>query len=124
VDEPGEQPDREEPERHQGMELEADRRLGHQGSVGPEREERPVPDRHAFAVVVLPADGEDRSGDGVPHAQDDRKAEEEVHDLVHDCGRREHRPGRAAPVDQDAHADHCGDAGQQAADDRDVVVEL
>src|SRR6185503_4240745 len=86
--------------------------------------EGPVPDRYTLAIVVLPADGHDRTGDGVPHAQHDHHGQEGIHDLVHHGGRGEDGADGTAPVDQDDHADHRHDAGQQAAGDGHHVVGL
>ena len=90
--------------------------------VGVEGEERAVPDRDAFAVVVLAADVQDRAGDGVPHAQHDHGGEEGVHHLVHRRGGREHGADGAAAVDQDGHADDGHQPGDEAAGDGDHVV--
>src|SRR6478735_6445535 len=122
VDEAGERPQREQPEGDEGVELEPQWCVGHQLGVGVEGEEGAVPDRDAFAVVVLPADVEDRAGDGVPHAQDDHGGEEGVHHLVHRRGGGEDGADGAAAVDQDGHADDGHQAGDEAAGDGNHVI--
>src|SRR4029078_12397847 len=73
-------------------------------------------------VVVLAPDVQDRTGDRVPHAQDDHGGEEGVHDLVHARAGGEDGAHGAAAVDQDRHADDGHQPGDEAAGDGDHVV--
>src|SRR6478672_197852 len=63
VDEAGEGPQREEPESDERMELQPQGCLRHQLRIGVEGEERAVPDRDSFPIVVLTADVQDRTRD-------------------------------------------------------------
>src|SRR6476660_4733249 len=56
VHQPGERPQREQSEGGEGVQLKPRWCLRHQGLVGVEGDERAVPDRYAFAVVVLATD--------------------------------------------------------------------
>jgi hypothetical protein len=65
MDEAGERPQREEGHSDQPVELEAQRRLGHQLGMQVEAEDPPEPDGHPIAIVVV---REDVRGDGVAMA--------------------------------------------------------